>query len=146
MKKLKLAGIIVGMFLIAFAILSISWDKTEKALAGGNGFDAYSCTASSSTIIIGDDIATTVLSAHSRRAWATLQVNNNATNTVATSFGGTASMNNGYLLNQAITNGASTTPSINFGLNTDFPYTGAISAITNFSTTTILVTQCIYNR
>ena len=37
---------------------------------------------------------------------------------------------------------ASTTPSIEFGLNTSFPYTGSVTGITSIASTTLQVTEC----
>lgn len=146
MKYLKTFVLTSILFVFAMFV-GIMFRDAKSTYAGGDGFTASSCTASSSSITIGDDISTQVLASSSRRAWATISLGNNATNTVSVAWNDvTAVHNTGTLLNGAVTNGASTTPSISFGLNTDFPYTGAVKVITNFSTTTLLVTQCNYNR
>lgn len=147
MKKYLGSFILASVIFTLTLVVGILFRDTKEVEAGGDGFVAYNCTASSSAITIGDDISTQILATTSRRAWARVSLANNATNTASLAWNDvTAVHNTGTLLNAAVTGGASTTPSLDFGLNTDFPYTGAVKVITNFSTTTILVTQCVYNR
>lgn len=119
--------------------------KTQEAQGQTTGPANQACTASTSKVTIGHQLSTQVLATSSRRAWARVQVDQNATNTVALALNDvTATLNNGILINQALTNGASTTPVLDFGLNTEFPYTGAVKALTNLGSTTLLITQCTY--
>lgn len=102
-----------------------------------------SCTVSTSTSrIVGNASSQTVLGTSTTRAWATIQVNTNETNIVFLSFaqGANAVVNTGFAL------GTSTEDEndIEFGRNTEFPYTGIVTGITNTSSTTVLVTECNY--
>lgn len=136
----KVVGMAIGVLLLVGATL-ISTNKVENPLAGGDGFSAFDCTISTnSSTSVGDDIATTVLSAHSRRAWAKVQLLGTDSNTASISLGGTAVAGTGL-------NIASSSPKeVVFGLNTDLPFTGAVSVITDISTTTVKVTECRYDR
>ena len=139
-----LIGIALSVGLYAYAA------STNSVLRDPNGLpakDGAVCTVSSVVAVtIGDDISTEVLAASTNRAWARISVGNNATNTVFASFdeGAAATLNNGIGLNIANTGGASSTPYIDFGITTPFPYNGAVTAITNYGTTTLLVTVCDY--
>lgn len=149
MKQLKpllyiLIGVALSVGLYAYA------SSTYSVLRDPNGLpakDGAVCTVSSvAAVTIGDDISTQVLAASTNRAWARISVGNNATNTVFASFdeGAAATLNNGIGLNTANAGGASSTPYIDFGITTPFPYNGAVTAITNYGTTTVLVTECSY--
>lgn len=116
----------------------------EAPVGGGDGFTASACTVTHSVALVGHQESRTILSANSRRAWAVIQQPVSATNTVSLSLGGTATYGQGYHLYQALT--ASSTNEMEFGLNTDLPYTGAVTAITAAASSTVLVTQCVYNR
>lgn len=119
--------------------------RSEIVLGQGLGLGQPTCTASSTVALIGDDISTQILASSSRRAWTRVQINNNATNTVFLAVNDVpAAINTGFVLGGNLGASASTTPYIDFGLNTPFPYTGAVKAITNISTTTVIVTQCVY--
>ena len=143
MKKIYLTGIIIATLLTAFAIFS--FNNTKRVEAGGEGSVATKCNVSQSSVTIGDDISTNVLSTTTRRAWARVSLANNATNTVSVRLNDVSAVHNtGILLNAAVAGGASTTPMFEFGLNTDMPYVGAVKAITNLSTTTLLITECVY--
>ena len=112
--------------------------------ASGSGDQAAACTSftvSSSTV--GAQSSTVILSAHANRAWARIQQPANATNTVGIAIGtALASSTSGIQLTPATT--TSPVNSVAMGLNTELPYTGAISAATNNGSTTILVTECLY--
>jgi hypothetical protein len=102
------------------------------------------CSVSSTLVAgVGNQVSSTVLSAKGNRAWARIQQPNNATNTVALSFdeGAAAVLGRGVSLNN---NATSTIPDISFGLATAFPYTGAVTGITDIGSTTVLVTECSY--
>lgn len=152
MKKLS-RSILPYIVLLALVVIwaqVVYAASTYSVLRDPNGLpakDGAVCTVSSvAAVTIGDDISTQVLAASTNRAWARISVGNNATNTVFASFdeGAAATLNNGIGLNTANTGGASSTPYIDFGITTPFPYNGAVTAITNFGTTTVLVTECSY--
>ncbi len=138
--------VVLGIILMSVLIGSISTIfKTQEVQGQTTGPATQACTASTSKVTIGHQLSTQVLATSSRRAWARVQVDQNATNTVALALNDvTATLNNGILINQALINGVSTTPILDLGLNTALPYTGSIKAITNLGSTTLLVTQCIY--
>ena len=138
--------------MVAMLALVVGWNIAFGAPAprDENSVPAVlgaSCTTSSTRAVrIGHQQETTVFASSTARAWASIQVVANATNTVAIAFGGVATLAQGYQLVpvQESSNIASgtTTPSIQFGLKTDFPYTGPVTALTNNGTTTVLVTEC----
>lgn len=113
----------------------------DVALQGGAGGKyASSCSVATSTSkAIGDDISLTILDSAANRAWAQIEIPANATDEFYLSFdeGTAAVVDEGILI-------ASSTPSIVFGLNTDLPYTGAVTGITANATTTVLLTQCLF--
>lgn len=101
------------------------------------------CTVSTSTAItIGAQASTMVLATSSNRAWASIMQPSNASSTAFLSFdeGAAAAVGAGYRL------GTTTTSvyDITFGVNTTFPYNGAVTARTDTASTTVLVTECVY--
>src|SRR3990167_9752894 len=137
MKKIYLIGIIVAIIVTTFVILSVSVKFTTKAEAGGDGFEAHGCVASSSSMYVIKEASTQILATSSSRAWARIQVGNNATNTISLMLNDVTAVNNqGILLNHTNTGGASSTPFIDFGLNADMPFLGVVKAITNYGTST----------
>lgn len=110
---------------------------------GGAGQTAKGCSVTVSSAIIGDDLSATILSASGLRAWAVIQLVRDsagvATSTAFVSFDeGAVATTNSFAL-------STTTPSVEFGLNTNFPYTGAVTGITNgTASTTIKVIECRY--
>jgi hypothetical protein len=139
-----LAATIVALTVVSLAYFS----GTQVPLSSADGFSAFDCSISTSTaVIIGPQVSTTILAKHSRRAWATIQQPRNATNTVALSFsnGDAAVLGRGYQLFDIATSTGEASQ-VSFGLNTDLPYTGAVTGITSVSSTTVLVTECRYNR
>ena len=100
-----------------------------------------------SKVQIGNQLSTQVFASTTKRAWARIQIDNNATNTVYVAFGATATVNNGIGLGvgNGTTGVGTSTPYIDFGLKTVFPYSGIVNAITNNGTTTVLVTECVFN-
>lgn len=114
--------------------------QTDQTVAGIR--DA-GCTVSHSVAAIGDDIASTILAANQKRAWATIQQPTNATNTPSLSFGGTAVLAQDFILDDVPTTTAERA-SITFGRNTEFPFVGAVTGITNLGSTTVNVTECTY--
>lgn len=137
-KKITLVTVIL------VAAFGLFWLNEETGLLGGaGGVGARACTVTESVAAVGDDISSTVLSAYSNRAWASIQLPllasaAVATNTASLSFGGTAALNTGYTL------ATSTLGTPLFGLNTDFPFVGAVTAITSTGSTTLHVIECRY--
>lgn len=134
--------------LLAIAVLigtsGALWATGKEEKAGG--FMDASCTTSSvAAMTVGHQLSTEIASS-SRRAVTRISVPNNATNTAWISIdeGAAATINGGIPLNIANTNGASSTPWVEIGLNTNIPYTGSITAITNFGSSTLLVSSCNY--
>ncbi len=113
------------------------------SMNGGTGtvISSRDCTTNTvASVAVGDDLTTTILSAYSNRAWARIQVADGEVEPVFLSFdeGAAATADNGLALT------ATSTTAIDFGLNTDFPYTGAVTGITGTASTTVLVTECRY--
>lgn len=136
--------------LIAGAVLLVGWasfapEKSEDLSLGGNGgLTAAQCSVTtSSRSIVGNQLSSTVLSAAGNRAWAIIEAPIQATSTIALSFdeGAAAVVGNGLALNS---NSTTTKDHIVFGRATEFPYTGAVTGITNVGSTTVTVTECLY--
>ena len=139
-QKLLVLGVAVLLLIGAYYAVN---SFREGNLGGGYGRTSSDCSISTVTgVEIGPDTATaqTVLAAHSLRAWAQIQVRQGATTTPFLSFdgGAIATIGNGLSL---IT--STTDSSIRFGLNSDFSYTGSVTAI-SVATTTLEVTECRY--
>ncbi len=135
-------GIIIAVALVAVMVYSIGRSDMPTAFKGLG--DSGCVTSTSSAEIVGHQVSRTVLPAYGSRAWAQITAPGIlegavATNTITISIdeGAAAVKNKGYVL-------TTTTPTIVFGLNTDLPYTGAVTAITNVGTTSVLVTECRY--
>lgn len=140
--KIVLGVVVIGII----AIIGILFQK-DATFGGGAGQTAYSCSVTSTIATVGKDILTgNILATSSRRAWARIQVPQNATNTIFLSFdeGAQAVLNQGMALNTANLSGASSTPFIEFGLNTSFPYTGTVKGLSNNGSSTVLTTECVY--
>lgn len=112
--------------------------------------DGSSCDTETSTAVVVTGSSARVLATSTDRAWAKVQmlsavqgaptttINVNFNQDVPSAFGRGTALN------------STTTTAINeqvFGLNTDFPYTGSVTAIgTNGGNTAVLVTECNYNH
>src|SRR3990167_4030696 len=136
----------IASLIIAGAVLLVGWASfaTEKA-QNLSGVSTTKCSVSTDTVkTIGHQLSSTILSANGTRAWAKIQMPSNATNTAAFSFdeGAAATLSSGTLLGEL--NATTTTNEITFGLSTPFPYTGAITGITNLGSTTVHVIECIF--
>lgn len=114
--------------------------------------DGSTCQVSVTTsVLIGHDESLTILAASSTRAWARIQVPNGATSTTflnLDSSTASSTVGNGLaLFATTTTNGQVMLISptfIDIGIQTNFPMTGAITAINNNGSSTILVTECGY--
>ena len=136
-------NIFIGI--IATVVIFVGLSYTPVSVPVG-GLASRDCDVTETTISVGHQLSTTVLSAKGRRAWAVIQQPINATNTVTVSFdGGTAAVDTqGYSLSINDGNSASTTDQVIFGLNTLFPYTGAVTAITASASSTLSIISCAY--
>ena len=100
--------------------------------------------ASTTRVTVGHQASTQIIDRKDNRAFTRISQPANATNTVSISLsdGTAATLLNGELLVKA-----STTPgfnSIEFGLNTDNPYVGAVTALSDTGSTSLIVTNCLY--
>lgn len=132
--------IIIGLVYAIIGVLALV-DKTGFAGEGGAG--ATSCDIISSTqVVIGDDSSTEIVANHAQNAYVLITQPINATNTVSIGFDSAATTASGFVIGSST---ATYHPSVlEVGLNTDFPFTGAVNAITNLASTTIGVTICRY--
>ena len=143
MKNLPILVSIIALIIAGAAMVSAL--KKSAALGGAGFVNSQSCTVSRITATTtANQLSTMVLGTTTRRAWAIIEQPVNATNTVALSFnhGAPATLTSGIdLENASTTNGLT---EIRFGLNTDFPYTGSVYALTSTGSTTLKITECVY--
>ena len=134
----------IAVALVAFIAIAIwSQGHSNGALAGQGGPGASSCTMSATTsVIVGNQSSTIVVPAYAQNAFARIQQPLNATNTVRLGFGVAAVPGVGTKL--GLMSSSSIPDSITFGLNTDLPFTGSVSAITDLGSTTVDVIICRY--
>lgn len=131
---LVLLGLAVGAAIVGILLFSPSQ-------SGTGGTVSRSCEIVTTTAVaVGDDVSSTILSATSGRNWARVQqvrdAGGVATSSVFINFGATATVDNGIEL-------STSTPYLEFGFETDNPYTGIVTGITNgAASTTVLVTEC----
>lgn len=145
LKYLFPAGI-VAVLIIVLA-LAFSRSSGEPNVSGGTsgGSLADACTTlTSSVATISNSASSVVLATSSNRAYAKitmmLDATGMATSTPYLAFtnGAAAVVNSGVRL-------ATSTQSIEVGLNTDYPYTGAVSGILlGGGASTVLITTCSY--
>jgi len=135
----------IGIIAVVVVIVVVLLSGGSK-LGGYGNSQSQSCTGSTVTAVtVGHQLSSTLLAASGRRAWAIIQSPSNATNTVSVSLGGTAVAGQGMAINATTTNSSfPVLQELVFGLNTDLPYAGAVTGITNYGSTTVLVTQCNY--
>jgi len=142
--KLKIAilvffGIIIGVE----ASLFLTTKNNQNTSLGGIADSG--CTVSSVAMkTVGHQLSSTILSAAGNRAWAIIQQPINATNTVNVVLdeGNAATITSGIQLSSATTSNSMS--SFVFGRNTDMPYIGAVTGITNIGSTTVNVIECLY--
>lgn len=114
----------IGIWIVGLIFLGYS--TRNNSFGSGANQATIACTVSTVANSNIGTTSTTVLAAHSNRAWARItQVQGTtgvATSTPFLSFnaGAAAVVNSGVTL-------GTTTPSIDFGRNTDFPYTGIVT-------------------
>ena len=129
------AGLIGGFILIS--VYSTAFERQQDYFIG-NSFSQ--CRTLTETLVtIGDEASTQVLSATSGRSWARIQLVVDsldiATNTPSVAFGSSATLANGLQL-------STSTPFLEFGMDTDHPYSGIVSVITDKGSTTLRVSEC----
>ena len=133
MKNLKTIGITV---IIVVGIIFIGYSLKTRNVGGGYTYQNCNVTVTD-TVVVGDDLSTTMLSATSGRTWARIQLEANETDNVYLMFGSTATINDGLLLS------SSTVDYIDIGMATDIPYSGIITGITDgTASSTLLITEC----
>ena len=128
-----------GSLIIVGLIVLLGANYGRQSLQLG-GVSASKCNVSSTEVAsVGDDTSSTLLAANEVRAWAQIQNRFNATNTVHLSFdeGAAAVLHQGFFV-------APTSTSPEFGRATRFPYTGAVTGITDSGTSTVLITECSF--
>lgn len=145
MKKNLIIGGLVVLLVVSLWLVR----QSTSLLGGGDGFVARGCTPTATSVRVGTS-SVVMLDANSRRAWAKLELPNQATSTLFASFSSAATTRNSTILNRTDqANGATSTPSVVFGLNTELPYTGIVTGFystQNLTTgsSTVIATQCVY--
>ena len=133
MKNLKIIGITT---LVVVGIIFIGYSLKTRNVGGGYTYQNCNVTVTD-TVVVGDDLSTTMLSATSGRTWARIQLEANETDNVYLMFGSTATINDGLLLS------SSTVDYIDIGMATDIPYSGIVTGITDgTASSTLLLTEC----
>ena len=143
--KDKIIPIVMIVLLVIIAIGTTGNFQDKEISFGGLGTtDCNVTTVTAATI--GDELSSTILSANANRAYAIIQQTSAATNTVSLSFdeGAAATLVDGIDFDLSVF--ATNTPQFReFGLSTNWPYTGAVTGITDNGSTTLQVTECLYN-
>lgn len=117
---------------------------TVNVLGSASGVSTPDCTVSTISPVQVKTSASQILATSTSRAYARIELIKTATNvatstpSISFSNGAKATLATGFQL-------STTTPSIEFGLDTDFPYTGTVSGIATAGASTIVrVIQCNY--
>lgn len=134
----------IAVSLVAFVILA-AWLQgySGGSFAGEGGMGAASCTMSATTtVVVGNGGSTVVIPAYAQNAYVRIQQPPNASNTVHLGFGVAATMNSSAQL--ATSTYPNKPDAMTLGLNTDFPFTGYVSAITDLGSTSLDVIICRY--
>lgn len=131
-------------FIVAVVLtLTVASHFLNKNFGSIGNVNTQSCSITETKAVVGHQLARTLLSANSRRAWAVIQQPVNASNTLQIDLGGTAVFGSGAY---QLTSATSTNPVslITLGLSTDLPFTGAVTGITQSASSTVNVTECVY--
>jgi len=132
----------IGLALGALCAL-VLLSPNPVAGAGGGRSQPSCITTTSSFALVGNQVSRTLLAANSNRAWARLtqarDAGGSATSTVflSTDEGAAAVLNAGLNL-------STSTPTLETGKETANVYTGEITGITDVGSTTVYVTECVY--
>lgn len=140
MDKENILNTIVFILLIIITISVVYGNFNRNNENTGANSYARCETTTETAVSIGPSNSVTVLSAKSGRSWArvqlSLQANGVSTSTPSIAFGSTATLANGIQL-------STTTPYIEFGMDTDHAYSGIVTAInTGSASTTLRVSEC----
>lgn len=143
-------AIVAGVAFIAGRQAALEKQLEKVGLING-GANARKCIPTQTVAVAGmGNTIGNILATSSLRAYARISVGDNATNTYFLSFdqGAKAAPDKGLPLNHlnGVAGNATATPFIEFGLNTAFPYTGAVSAASETGTSTLLVLECVYSN
>lgn len=140
-------AITIGLLMFT---LILYFNNTKTVLGGGYGKTSSACNTTTSYVAeVGGSTSNgsaVILAAKSGRAWARIQ--GIATSSVVTylSFdeGANALTGSGMAIAGGVTT-TSTPKFVDFGLNADFSYTGAVTGIVDgAATSSVLVTECQY--
>ena len=106
--------------------------------------DSQRCNVSTiSGAQVGNQLSRQILATTTNRAFTRIEQvrtsDGTATSTVHVAFNGDLPATSGTGLTLS-----TTTPYIDFGLNTDFPYQGAVQGLTSTGSTTVRITECVY--
>lgn len=136
---------VIGLLVVSGGLFYQLSSVERTTVADLGGIRDSKCSVSSTEVVsIGDDISTQVLASAENRAYARIQtVANESVNAVYLSFdeGAAAVVGEGARLATSTDSRGSV---IEFGRNADMPYIGAVTAITDVASTTVLVTDCLY--
>lgn len=139
-----ISALILGTIIAALVGYDrIAFGAAEALRDDNRNIVGYECNVYAESVVsVGHQESKTVLAASSSRAWAIVQLPINgsgiATNTASLSLdGGAATLPLGIEL-------STTTPYITFGIKTDLPFTGAVTALTSSGTSTLRVVECGY--
>lgn len=119
-------------------------DKKQPQLGGIGSVNQRSCSYATSSVTTLTQTSQVVLATSSSRAWARIhQVQ--ATSTVYLNFNGGPAVVAASSTTIAL-NATSSAPFIEFGLNTEFPYTGAVTGVVDAGSTAVRVTECNWSQ
>ena len=145
-KKIKLG--VAGIFIAIAGYFLGGATYISKNLGGFSNLQSYRCTVSTASVkTVGNQASTQLLATSSRRAWAIIETPSGATNTVSLMLNQDvkATVGAGILINATTTNASyPVRQELQFGLNADMPYTGSVQGITNYGSSTAVVTECVY--
>ena len=141
--------LIIALVLIAtFASVTAWYLFLERSAPQtlGKVQDQRGCQSMKVQVVpIGNQFSLTILAANSNRAYARIEQPSFATSSdflaMATGTAATIGLNATQILGG---HGTTTTRFIEFGLNTQHPYTGAVTGVTNLGSSTVNVTECSY--
>lgn len=139
--KLKIMQIVLSISVL-FALMYAStfiFAPAEKALGE---IDSAGCQITKTVLGVGNQSSVLLVGTSTNRASLHIQQIENATNTAYLSFGYASATVSGSTWRLASSTGVNKNAFI--GKNTDFPYTGPITVITDVGSSTLLVTECNY--
>lgn len=134
-----IAALIIGLTALVGALFLQM--NEEQALGGLT--DSKCIVSTSTAMVVGDDTSTQLLGNEPNRAWARVQQLEGSSNSIWINLdeANAAVVGTGIVLAKS---SSTTNDSFMFGKNTDMPYTGEVTAITDTSSTSVLVVDCLY--